>query len=339
MSLKAMLWVLESAPVANHVELAILFALADRAADDGTAAWPAQSWIATRSRCSSRTVIRHLKNLEADGVIRRGDQNLVSHLRPDRRPVVWDINLRLGPDAPRTTGRGDSVSPREEPRGDSVTPRDESTGCHTVHNGVTDGAQRGDTAVSHKPSLTIHEPPGVVTEDGNVTRGVASSSLPSSEIPPVWIADPRRARCAVHAGVEHPPACRGCADARGAAEVARDAAEARKATDAAARRVDIDACALCDPSGLAESPAGLVRCPHDPDALADLIDVQEPLTPTRPAADGTTGQRHTPEALRRWRHRHANRTETLGSERILPAIEHDPDEVPRPRFDGEADRR
>ena len=94
MSLKAIIWVMEDAPVENHGELAVLYALADRANDDGTAAYPSQEWISYRARCADRTVRRHLKKLEERGVIRRGDQSLVSHYPVNRRPIVWDLDYR-----------------------------------------------------------------------------------------------------------------------------------------------------------------------------------------------------------------------------------------------------
>ena len=94
MSLKAIIWVMEDAPVENHGELAVLYALADRANDDGTAAYPSQEWVSYRARCTDRTVRNHLKNLEGREVIRRGDQSLVSHFPVNRRPIVWDLNYR-----------------------------------------------------------------------------------------------------------------------------------------------------------------------------------------------------------------------------------------------------
>ncbi|WJJ10356.1 helix-turn-helix domain-containing protein [Prescottella equi] len=93
MSIAAMTWALTAAPVESAQEHVILIALADRASDDGTAAWPSQDWIALRARCSTRTVRRHLRSLEDRGVIRRGDQSLVKHLRADHRPIVWDLNV------------------------------------------------------------------------------------------------------------------------------------------------------------------------------------------------------------------------------------------------------
>lgn len=40
MSLKAITWVMEHAPVESPTEMVILYALADRAHDDGSSAWP-----------------------------------------------------------------------------------------------------------------------------------------------------------------------------------------------------------------------------------------------------------------------------------------------------------
>lgn len=95
MSLRAMLWVMESAPVENHGELAVLYALAERAHDDGSCAWPSQEWIAWRARCTDRTVRNHLKALEQRGVIRRGNPKFVEHIRRDLRPIVWNLDLTL----------------------------------------------------------------------------------------------------------------------------------------------------------------------------------------------------------------------------------------------------
>ena len=93
MSLKAMLWVMEQADTKHAGELVTLYALADRADDTGRGAFPSQDWIAHRSRCTTRAVRDRLRSLEERGLIRRGDQDLVSHYRPDRRPVVWDLSL------------------------------------------------------------------------------------------------------------------------------------------------------------------------------------------------------------------------------------------------------
>ncbi len=71
-------------------ERRILLALADHADPHGRA-WPSQRTLAERGRCSVRTVQRHLNAMEKRGLIRRGDQRLVAHLRGHSRPIVWDL--------------------------------------------------------------------------------------------------------------------------------------------------------------------------------------------------------------------------------------------------------
>lgn len=96
MSLKVITWVLYEAPVTTQSHLLVLLALADRAHDDGTAAYPSREWIGERARCSVRSVASHLRALEEDGLIRKGDQELVAHFRADRRPVVYDVVMTAG---------------------------------------------------------------------------------------------------------------------------------------------------------------------------------------------------------------------------------------------------
>lgn len=141
MSLKAMLWVMEEAPVENQGELVVLYALADRADDRGCGAFPSQEWIATRARCSVRTVRRKLQALEESRVIRRGDQDLVSHYRADRRPTVWDINIH-----DRTHGPGG-----HDGRADSY----DTTGGQFGSNDRTNRVERPDTSVLQ----TVHNHP------------------------------------------------------------------------------------------------------------------------------------------------------------------------------------
>lgn len=93
MSLKALTWVLEEVPVKEPQLRVLLFALADRADDEGRNAFPSQQWLADRCATSPRTIRRQLSALEDRGVIRRGDQFMVKRFRGDRRPVVWDLNF------------------------------------------------------------------------------------------------------------------------------------------------------------------------------------------------------------------------------------------------------
>lgn len=126
MSLRAMLWALNDAPVDDPTTCLVLIALADGANDDGTGAYPSKATMAKRARCSERTVQRHLRELESLSLIRQGDQTLALRFRGDRRPTVYDLNLGLA--------RGDNLTPREAARGDT-------------------GDAHGETPVSDEPSI------------------------------------------------------------------------------------------------------------------------------------------------------------------------------------------
>lgn len=93
MSLKAVLWATENAPIADVEEFALLTIMAKSADDDGCNAFRSQPHMATRARIDPRTVRRRLDALEKRGVIRRGDQSRVAHLPADKRPVVWDLQI------------------------------------------------------------------------------------------------------------------------------------------------------------------------------------------------------------------------------------------------------
>lgn len=73
---------------------AVLWALAIHAdGATGRNAYPCQDTIAAVSGCASvSTVKKHLKSLEAQGYIRRGDQSRAPK-RPGRSVIVWDIGL------------------------------------------------------------------------------------------------------------------------------------------------------------------------------------------------------------------------------------------------------
>ena len=139
-----MSWVMNEAPVEDARQLLILYALADRAHDDGTCAWPSQEWIAERARCTSRTVRNHLQKLEDDGLISRGDQQHVAHIRKDRRPIVWDLNLdKVRPEI--MTGRKSSVERPEI--------------CDTTAGNLASNGRKQLLPTNHpKPSMNHPEP-------------------------------------------------------------------------------------------------------------------------------------------------------------------------------------
>lgn len=81
----------EETPVATPYERIILMALSSRANPDGTDAYPGRPRMARSAMCDIRTVQRHLNALLDRRVIAYGNQALVAHFPPDKRPVVYDI--------------------------------------------------------------------------------------------------------------------------------------------------------------------------------------------------------------------------------------------------------
>lgn len=96
MSLEAMLWALRVNAKRHNVSDAAqltLIALANNANSEGKNAFPSVGTLAVLRSLHVRTLHRHLKELEDATLIRRGDDRLVSHIPPNRRPVVWDLAL------------------------------------------------------------------------------------------------------------------------------------------------------------------------------------------------------------------------------------------------------
>lgn len=133
MSLQAMLWALNEAPWESATEALVLISLADYAGSvdsPWTNACPSHRTIAEAAQVTTRTVRRCLNDLEARGVITRGDQSVTAGFRKDRRPVVWNLNGEMK----RATGGHSYVRP------ENMSAR-------------TNVESRGDTAVSYDPSL------------------------------------------------------------------------------------------------------------------------------------------------------------------------------------------
>lgn len=91
MSLDPILWALKDAPVADVEGRAVLTIMAEAADEDGCNSYLSQATIARRSLLSDRTVRRRLDELEERGLLARGDQSVVAHIPPDRRPINYDL--------------------------------------------------------------------------------------------------------------------------------------------------------------------------------------------------------------------------------------------------------
>lgn len=77
----------------GDLEYRLLLKLANVAAQDGSRAWRNMHEVAVELGVSLRSVRRALKALEDQRLIIRGEQHYVDHIRGDRRPVVYDLNM------------------------------------------------------------------------------------------------------------------------------------------------------------------------------------------------------------------------------------------------------
>jgi hypothetical protein len=169
-------WALREAPVTDTSAVLVLVGLANHASDEGTDAYPSRATLARYARCSVRTVQTKLNLLEKEGVIRRGDQQKVAHLRGDRRPVVYDLNYAV-----KKVHPVDDVQdlPAENDVQDlHPVAVDDVQNLHPVADGVQSVQERGEIydtdgvkRVAHKPSNEpSNEPPyvGVVVNSPEV---------------------------------------------------------------------------------------------------------------------------------------------------------------------------
>ena len=93
MSVEAISWALNDAPITNPTSKLVLIALANHARPNGSTAFPSVKTICRYTCLSERSVRTHLDKLEADGIIRKCDQAIVAAYidRPDRRPQGYDL--------------------------------------------------------------------------------------------------------------------------------------------------------------------------------------------------------------------------------------------------------
>jgi hypothetical protein len=129
----AVLWVLDEAPGVPPELVSTLLAYARYASEDGRGSYPATEVVAAHTRKSKRQAVRDIDALESRGLLVRGDQRKVAHIRKDRRPVVYDLPLPARGDA-HDTPHG--VTPTTPRNGHGVTPVTARGDTHDV-NGVT----------------------------------------------------------------------------------------------------------------------------------------------------------------------------------------------------------
>lgn len=133
MSVEAISWVLNEAPGVPPSLVSTLIGIANHAAPDGRHSYPSQPTLSRYTRKSERQVRRDLAELVRLKLIRKGDQRIVEHLPPDRRPVVYDLAMDLD-------GRT------------STSPRSSTSARSPVSERGDMGDRTGGTSTSAKPS-------------------------------------------------------------------------------------------------------------------------------------------------------------------------------------------
>lgn len=94
MSMKALEWAMYDVPaeMTKGALLRILLALADHADTEGNGAFPSQKRLCALTGYSRRTIQHGLHDLEASGLIVKGDQRLTEHYGR-HRPIVWNLTM------------------------------------------------------------------------------------------------------------------------------------------------------------------------------------------------------------------------------------------------------
>ena len=150
MSLRALTWAIYEigSTLKDASAYRVLLILADNANDEGKGAYPSASTIAEETGMSLRTVRNKLNDLEAAGIIMRGDQALADYLPANRRSVVWDLNL--------DNNRHAESAPQHTPA--TTTTRGAKSAPQTHGPDVQQGCNRGATDVQQGCSLSAHNP-------------------------------------------------------------------------------------------------------------------------------------------------------------------------------------
>lgn len=195
MSITAMSWAMDarrSGPMTPAARL-VLMVLADRADDQGRAAWPSKETIAATTGLTERAVQRILSQLRSEGILVLGDQRLVDHLPGNRRPTVYNLAMHRRGDtgdspehAPETPRRGDTDDSPSTPAGETESTPQLSTGeTERASQGRPNRLPNQELNPPTKPPLT---PPAAepAPDPEAVAAGIAAvrAALGSSTGPP-----------------------------------------------------------------------------------------------------------------------------------------------------------
>jgi hypothetical protein len=171
-SIEAIIWALKAAPDVPQQCVSVLIGLADHADAGGRGAYPSHDLLATYTRKGARQVRRDIQTLAELKLIRLGDQRKARHIRPDKRPVVWDLAVErargVADDRGVVHDRSSKTSrPVDNPAsGGLYTPprlvdNPASGGSPTTGGTLTTGraGPSGGSCTSYEPSLNLKPPP------------------------------------------------------------------------------------------------------------------------------------------------------------------------------------
>lgn len=277
MSFQSTRWLCQPGIATNATEYAVLAVLAHHADANGRSAYPSQRTISEITGCSARTVRRKLADLEARGVIRRGNQGHVAHYPPAVRPVVWDLSM-----APADA----SGAPKAPERAPEPTPDTTTMAGHPDQDPRTQCPKSPDTGVRQSVNnQSINHSGGEVRERYARTRvKPLPENLIESDLSWTTRDNPR---CRAHAHLPahaHQP-CGACGAVRREMERRDAAADERRKSAHEARRAAIAACSHCDEHGMVQIAHNTVaRCSHNHDSGMACSDHTPPSTPPAPGA-------------------------------------------------------
>lgn len=171
MSLQAMQWAMSKAPLKRNAAQCrnrlVLVALADRYNDDTGVCWPSIKTISKNIGVSERTVYKAIDELEAAGLIGRGNPQWVAHLRADRRPTVWTLNLGMVKPVEKKRETDNGVNEVLE-RGEDVFMPSGSRGEDVFSERGEDVFTHGVKTCSDKPKENSNsEPKNIYAHSGN----------------------------------------------------------------------------------------------------------------------------------------------------------------------------
>ncbi len=177
MSLEAMAWVFQHAPNLKPHWAMTLMGLANHADELGKGARPSQATLAWYCQKDERNIRRDLDAMEDAGLIRKGDQRMVAHLPPDKRPVVWDLAMELtrGP-------RPEPSAPGRKRAGADAPPNADGNRGGADARGDAEGKTGGALAPNRGGADALQaflEPPQEKTSTPKEGRGEPDSASPS----------------------------------------------------------------------------------------------------------------------------------------------------------------